>query len=787
MVAPTVKGEKTRRRSCTLRAVRIWVAVALGVSVCALGGVLAARPVLRRVLISEAERRGLGLTFSEMRLTAGSVELAGVEVKPKRSSFARASLRKVRLRLSLMAPRLRSVEVLGGKINIQGSVDEVRNHLEEFRRRPSSAGRSPSPQGRFVALRDLELEWRGALGGEEVQALRGLGADLGPGGADWGADWVSLDVPGGTLEVAGVRAHATQGEAGLRVESVSAGEARLRLKSAPEPKVEPTSVGPDNKSASPGLLTQFPLNPSLPGRLQAFRSWLSSSIFPVLPAQSSIKKLWVKYERGGEQLELGPSRLELSGNAAEFQMRFEPGQGATGTPLAAVVTIPRSAGDAKFEIRGGPVSLATLGVQEGSFGLVGLKSAEILGQVEARLSPSELKFRGSFDVTRLGLENARIAKGRVFFPQVHGSGGGRFFLDGSFLELEEGELSLGEAKFTGSVGWRRTAEHAELGLDFRAPMIACQSLLDAAPRGLLGLLEGSRLKGTFGLDLTVDADTRKLSQMAVAFHLKNDCRLESVPPEFSPDRFRGPFVREVPGPGGLPISVETGPTTGNWAPFDSISRYLETALLVTEDGRFHRHRGFDERAIESSIRDNVAAGRFVRGASTISMQLAKNLYLERTKTLSRKLEEALLTMLLEQSFDKRELLELYMNVVELGPGVYGIDQAARYYFGTTPAELSIAQCFFLASLLPAPTRQYFTADGHLTASRRDHIHKLLKIAFDRERLTEGELERALAEEVVFGQTHQSGILPVDEGGLPLRSIPEPGPSRLGEPTRIDAP
>jgi hypothetical protein len=366
------------------------------------------------------------------------------------------------------------------------------------------------------------------------------------------------------------------------------------------------------------------------------------------------------------------------------------------------------------------------------------------------LSSGEVRFRGRVELQRLGFVNPRIAPERIYLPGMRWSGAGRAHLDGSFLELDEGELSFGEAKLTGGVGWRRTAEHAELSLELHAPKLACQTLLNSAPRGLLGALESARLAGTFGFDLTVQADTRKLGQMGVSFHLDNACRVEDVPPEFRADQFQRPFTREVPGAGGLPMSVETGPGAANWTPYDSVSRYFETALLVTEDGRFFRHHGLDERAIESAMRDNVASGRFVRGASTISMQLAKNLYLARTKLLSRKLQEALLTSFLEQSFDKRSLLELYMNVIELGPGIYGIHEAARYYFNTTPSDLSIAQCFFLASVLPAPTRQYFDAEGKLSSARTEHIHKLLQLALQRERLTASEVEQAMREEVALG-------------------------------------
>ena len=99
---------------------------------------------------------------------------------------------------------------------------------------------------------------------------------------------------------------------------------------------------------------------------------------------------------------------------------------------------------------------------------------------------------------------------------------------------------------------------------------------------------------------------------------------------------------------------------------------MQVAVLTTEDGAFFHHHGFNEWAIRSSLVANIKAGRFVRGASTITMQLAKNLFLSREKTLSRKLEELILTDYLERTFDKNEMMELYLNIIEFGPDVYGV-------------------------------------------------------------------------------------------------------------------
>ena len=176
---------------------------------------------------------------------------------------------------------------------------------------------------------------------------------------------------------------------------------------------------------------------------------------------------------------------------------------------------------------------------------------------------------------------------------------------------------------------------------------------------------------------------------------------------------------------------------------------METAVLVCEDGHFPYHHGFDFEAMQNSIRDNLIKGRFVRGASTISMQLAKNLYLGKEKTLSRKLQEAVLTQLLEQELSKRELLELYLNVIEYAPGIYGIGPAARYYFAERPSDLSLAQALYIASILPNPEHQHFERDGKVSLGWTKYLQRLMHIARKIGRINDEQLAMGLTERVAF--------------------------------------
>jgi membrane peptidoglycan carboxypeptidase len=131
------------------------------------------------------------------------------------------------------------------------------------------------------------------------------------------------------------------------------------------------------------------------------------------------------------------------------------------------------------------------------------------------------------------------------------------------------------------------------------------------------------------------------------------------------------------------------------------------------------------------------------------MQLAKNLYLDSEKTIGRKIQEAVLVVLLEQELAKHELMELYLNVIEFGPGIYGVRRAARHYFDEEPAELSLAQALYLSSILPNPDSSHFRADGSLSERWTAYLRKLMQIAHRIGRITEEELTAGLREEIRF--------------------------------------
>jgi len=141
-----------------------------------------------------------------------------------------------------------------------------------------------------------------------------------------------------------------------------------------------------------------------------------------------------------------------------------------------------------------------------------------------------------------------------------------------------------------------------------------------------------------------------------------------------------------------------------WLTYDRISLHLKRAVVVAEDAKFLDHEGFDWEAIQDALARNQRKGKVVAGASTISQQLAKNLFLSGERSWLRKGQEAIITWMIERTMTKRRILELYLNVAEWGEGVFGAEAAARHHFGVSAATLAPEQAAWLAAILPSPRR-----------------------------------------------------------------------------------
>jgi len=237
-----------------------------------------------------------------------------------------------------------------------------------------------------------------------------------------------------------------------------------------------------------------------------------------------------------------------------------------------------------------------------------------------------------------------------------------------------------------------------MGLDY-TPF---QQVLDAIPSPLIHRLSGMRVQGYIGAELELTGDSGDLGNLRFDFSFKErDVSVDSFGRYVDMQRLRGPFTFRIRGGGKQrkTIRVGEGPL---WTPITEVPPWVVLAVTTTEDGSFFRHDGFNRFQWKMSIIDNLEAGRFVRGASTISMQLVKNLFLGHQKTVARKFQELLLTWLMEKELPKERIIELYLNIIEWGRGVYGLADAGREYFQRPARDITLAQAALLATFIPYP-------------------------------------------------------------------------------------
>lgn len=309
----------------------------------------------------------------------------------------------------------------------------------------------------------------------------------------------------------------------------------------------------------------------------------------------------------------------------------------------------------------------------------------------------------SLDGRAVGPTPAGPFQGSVDLALSWSGGGARVSLDRGTITLGDGSRpdASASASVRGQLA-RAPADLPSLSLELRAEQVSWEALLAALPAGLRppeaapavagpisGYLRARGHPGRPGWEVEAEIDLEDLRRAARAA---------------GPSPLASPFTwRPIDTPPGEPVrAVAVGPDNPLFVPIGELPPHLVRAVTTSEDAGFFGHRGFDFR--EMAVALSERGGGRLRGASTISQQLAKNLFLSGDRTLSRKVREALSTVALEASLPKTRLLEIYLNIAEWGPGVYGIGEAARFWFAKDARALTPLEAAFLASVIPSPRR-----------------------------------------------------------------------------------
>lgn len=252
-------------------------------------------------------------------------------------------------------------------------------------------------------------------------------------------------------------------------------------------------------------------------------------------------------------------------------------------------------------------------------------------------------------------------------------------------------------------------------LRVKTESIPANDFFDSLPTGLFDSLEGIKAQGNLQYDLKFHVNMDSLDQVKFDSDLDGSKDLKIVAwGNTNIEKIKRPFVHTVYEYGKPVRTFTVGPSNGFYSPINQISPYLRNAILTAEDAGFYSHDGFHEEAFRQAIATNLKEGEFLRGGSTISMQLVKNVFLERKKTVARKVEEAIIVWLMENLdlVSKNRMFEVYLNIIEWGPDVYGAKDASRFYFGKQPWELNLAESIFLTSIIPSPKRFRASFDSY---------------------------------------------------------------------------
>jgi hypothetical protein len=282
----------------------------------------------------------------------------------------------------------------------------------------------------------------------------------------------------------------------------------------------------------------------------------------------------------------------------------------------------------------------------------------------------------------------------------------RLLLGSDFISIDSSSTAQFNAvKFHPYVAYD-TESDTIYKLKVNIPKMKAQDFISSLPDGLFTHFQGMEAEGTFDYKLDFKFNKNKPNHLVFDSNLKKENLKITKYGEANLNKLKGEFIYRAIINDVLQRPVLVGTANPNYTPIDQISPYLKKCVLTTEDPSFFSHHGFINEAFKQSIVKNIKTKKFSRGASTISMQLVKNVFLTREKTVSRKLEEILLVYILENNriVSKERMLEVYFNIIEWGPNVYGIGEASHFYFQKSPSELTLNECLYLARIIPSPRK-----------------------------------------------------------------------------------
>lgn len=340
---------------------------------------------------------------------------------------------------------------------------------------------------------------------------------------------------------------------------------------------------------------------------------------------------------------------------------------------------------------------------------------------EVNLDDDQLQIKGLASTTNFLINHPKISKKDVIIERAEFDY--VFVLGSNFVSLDSSStVRFNKISFHPFIKYQRGPD-TTYQLNVVLDKTLAQNFIYSLPEGLFTHFKGMEAEGSFSYRLDFLYNENKPQELIFDSKLEKENLRITKYGEANLNKLNNDFTHVVVENGRPQRHIEVSYSNPNFIPTDQISPLLKKAVLTTEDPSFFYHRGFIDEAFRQSIIKNIRKRKFARGASTISMQLIKNVFLTREKTLSRKLEEILLVYILENNrlSSKDRMFEVYLNIIEWGPNVYGIGEAAQFYFNKSAYSLTLSEALYLAIIIPSPKKFMwrFGKDGQL----KDHVGK----------------------------------------------------------------
>lgn len=445
----------------------------------------------------------------------------------------------------------------------------------------------------------------------------------------------------------------------------------------------------------------------------AFAYRIISKVLNLVPTDMDVENLTFKLDDNGKRATIKINKLILLNKELETAIHVQTNTFEQQWKIKGYADPRNKKADIRFfNIDTGAIKVPYF---DERYGLISSFDSIRLNIENINHSRGELHIDGYASIANLKINHPKIARKDVVIKNARFDY--RFLLGSNFISVDSSStVQLNSIKFNPYLSYE-TSKDTVYKLKIALPKMKAQDFISSLPDGLFTHFQGMEAEGSIDYKLDFKYNKNKPNELVFDSNLKKENLKITKYGEANLNKLNSEFIYRAIIQDVLQRPILVGNANPNYTPLEQISPYLRKSVLTTEDPSFFSHRGFINEAFKQSIIKNIKTKKFSRGASTISMQLVKNVFLTREKTLSRKLEEILLVYILENNriVSKERMLEVYFNIIEWGPNVYGIGEASRFYFQKNPADLDLNECLYLARIIPSPKKfmYQFNDEGNL--------------------------------------------------------------------------